>query len=134
MIYRSYLHISNLTNEHSLWTQGISFYKDELNTLHNRLNEFPEDLKTAGIADQITQYKTEFDTHEKSLETLKKDIDSNFNLIKEDIESKEMHVGNSTLAETDSLRDRYVQLEKAVNHTRHTFNRFFCDHVDVVLR
>ncbi len=128
------LHITNLSNEHSAWIRGIEFYTDEILRLKTRCTEIIEQMKSAPNHDQLEQYLDQFMTLEKDLYLLKNDILVNFNRIKVDLEMKEMHVGNSTLAETDSLRDRYILLEKTVNELRHAFNRFFCNHMDVVLR
>ncbi len=134
MAHRAHTHITNLSNEHSSWLRGIAFYKDELIILKDRLAEVSFENTAQEVKVEVEHYQNQFIIQEKNLDDLKNDIQANFRLIQEDLESKAMHVGNSTLAETDSLRNRYIQLEKMVNEMRHAFNRFFCDHMDVVLR
>jgi len=134
MAHRTHTHITNLSNEHSSWLRGIAFYNDELVILKERLAELSFENTAQEVKAEVEHYQNQFIIQEKNLNDLKTDIQSNFTLIGRDLEDKAMHVGNSTLAETDSLRGRYVQLEKIVNETRHAFNRFFCDHMDVVFK
>lgn len=133
MAHRTHTHVTNLSNEHSSWKRAIAFYNDELVILKKRLQEVSFENTSTDVKAEVEHYQNQFIIQEKNLQDLKTDIDYNFELIGKDLGEKAMHVGNSTMAETDSLRDRYIQLEKTVNELRHSFNRFFCDHMDVVL-
>jgi len=133
MAQRIHTHVTNLSNEHSSWLRGIAFYNDELSILKHRLAEVSFENTTQEVKAEVEHYQNQFIIQENNLRELKKDIDKNFELIGKDLEEKAMHVGNSTMAETDSLRERYVQLEKIVNELRHAFNRFFCDHMETAV-
>ncbi len=134
MAHRAHTHVTNLSNEHSAWMRGIEFYNHELGILKERLAEVSFEHTAQEIKAEVEHYQNQFIIQEKNLNDLKNDTQTNFKLIGEDLENRAMHVGNSTMAETDSLRGRYVQLESTVNELRHAFNRFFCDHMDVVLK
>lgn len=130
MAHIKYNHVSNLRSEHTSWLRGLEFYHNELITLKDRLKEVTdENLKQEETQSALGNYKKTFERQSNDLNNLKADILNNYDLIREDLETKGMHVGNSTLAETDSLRNRYIGLEKEVNDMRHNFNRFFCDHM-----
>lgn len=131
MAQRAHTHVTNLSNEHSSWLRGIAFYNDELRILKHRLAEVSFENTVQEVKAEVEHYQNQFIIQEKNLLELKTSIDKNFALIGKDLEEKAMHVSNSTMAETDSLRERYIQLEKIVNEVRHEFNRFFCDHMEL---
>ena len=109
--------ISHISAEHSSWLRGISFYQDEIRITKNRLDE---------LKDQSTgnQYQNRLEEHEVDLHALHEAIEKHVHHLEHDVETRGDWVTNSSMAEHDSMRERYVKLEKSINTLRHEFNAF----------
>jgi hypothetical protein len=134
MSHRESTYITHLSNEHSSWTRGIAFYRDEIKILIERLDALSCNKSSTACSTLIEEYRKQITDHQHIWESLEKDIQSNYKLIESDIEIKDMHISNSTMAQADSLRNRYIMAENDFNAFRHAFNRFLCDNMDVVLK
>lgn len=134
MPHSNYTYITHMSNEHSSWMRGIAFYRDEIKILLERLNELTTDKTCKAGADQIEQYHNQILNYQNTMAELEQDIQANFKLIESDLEKRELHVSNSAMAQADSLRNRYIEVEKSFNEFRHAFNRFLCDNMEVVLK
>lgn len=109
--------ISHISAEHSAWLRGILFYQDEIRIMKNRLDE---------LKDQSTgnQFQNRVEEHEIDLHALHEAIVKHVHHLEHDVETRVNWVTNSSMAEHDSMRERYVNLEKSINTLRHEFNAF----------
>jgi len=117
-------HISHVSAEHSSWLRGIEFYNDEIRIMKHRLEEVS--VKNTGLEVKIDveHYQNQFMLQETNLNHLKHDINNHFKHMENDVEVHAQHLANSTIAEHDAMRDKYMTLEKIINELRHEFNRF----------
>lgn len=127
-------HITNLSNEHSSWLRGIAFYRDEIRILFDRLNAFIGESTSTHFSTKMEEYRNKIGDLQNGLQSLEKDIQSNFDLIGNDLAKKEMYVSNSAMAQADWLRNEYIATEKSFNAFRHDFNRFLCDNLEISLK
>ncbi len=120
-------HISHVGAEHSSWLRGIEFYNDELAILKSRLQEVSYKNTKEDAKKQVDHFQNQFLVQETNLNRLEHEINAHFKNMKSDIDTHAQHLGNSTIAEHDALRDRYIVQEKIINELRHEFNRFLCE-------
>jgi hypothetical protein len=118
-------HVSHIGVEHSDWLRGIAFYLDEIKILEHRLSELSQFMENGDSKIQVEHFQNVFIVHRTNLETLEKDIQTNIDHIQRDVEQKANHLSNSTMAEHDAMRDRYIYMIKALQEVRHEFGRFF---------
>lgn len=109
--------IAQITAEHSSWLRGISFYRDEIRILKHRLAELSD--QQAGA-----EFKSRISARENDLLDLTEAIEKHVKHLESDFISRESWVTNSSMAEHDVMRDRYVSAEKSMNTLRHEFNSF----------
>ncbi|MBL0316998.1 MAG: hypothetical protein IPP69_15030 [Flavobacteriales bacterium] len=117
-------HISHMSAEHSSWLRGIDFYNDELKIMQHRLQEVSSKYTNPEVKSQVEHYQNQFMVQESNLNHLKHEINNHFKHMEIDVEVHAQHLGNSTLAEHDKMRDKYITEEKIINELRHEFNRF----------
>lgn len=117
-------HISNVSAEHSSWLRGLDFYKDELSIQRHRLAEISQKNTASEIKSQVEHYQNQFIVQEQALDQLKSDIGKHVQHMESDVDTHAQHLSNSTLAEHDKMRDRFVMFEKLFNEMRHEYNRF----------
>lgn len=124
MATQTLYHISHVSNEHSDWLRAIDFYKEELTILENRLAEISQKYTREEVKSDVEHYQNQFIIQRANLEDLAKDIRKHEVHMSDDAQRKAQHLSNITLAEHDSMRDRFENLEKFINELRHNFNRF----------
>ena len=118
-------HVSHIGVEHNDWLRGIAFYLDEIKILEHRLSELSQFLENGESKIQVEHFQNVFIVHRDNLERLQSDIQTNLQHIEHDVDQMANHLSNRTMAEHDAMRDRYVQLIKALQEVRHDFGRFF---------
>lgn len=117
-------HISHLGAEHASWLRGIEFYNDELRIMKHRLEEISGKYTSEEVKKQVEHYQNQFMVQESNLNHLKHDVKNHFVHIENDDAEHAHHLSNTTIAEHDTLRDKYMMQEKTINDLRHEFNRF----------
>ncbi|MFM1998142.1 MAG: hypothetical protein RL204_89 [Bacteroidota bacterium] len=119
-------HISHVTAEYADWMRAISFYQDEIKILKNRLSEVSQRYTNTDVKVEVEHFQNQFIIQNNNLEDLLKDIKTHESHMSADAEKLAQHLSNHTLAEHDSMRDRFTNLEKVITSLRHDFNKFLC--------
>ena len=119
-------HISHVSAEYADWMRAISFYQDEIKILKNRLSEVSQRYTKTDVKVEVEHYQNQFIIQNNNLEDLLKAIKAHETRMSADIEKLAQHLSNHTLAEHDSMRDRFTTLEKVIAMLRHEFNKFLC--------
>lgn len=117
--------IKHLTNEHNDWLRGLSFYKDELQILKNRLTEVAGKNTGSEAANMMNHYENQVTLQTTNIDTLRHDININLETIAAQLNDNTPGYIDTKLVEKHNLlRDSYFTQEKLVNELRHEFNRF----------
>jgi len=114
-------HIKNLNND---CLRGITFYKEELRVLQERLEEIAADNTAHEVQEKVEHFQNQFIIHEDQLNELKHDIHANDEAIEAELLHTETQVTDSTAAQHTRIRERYLTEEKIFNDLRHEFNHF----------
>lgn len=124
MAQHTLYHVSHVSNEHSDWLRGIDFYKDELHILENRLSEVSQKWTKSEVKADVEHYQNQFIIQKANLSDLQNSIKQHEVHMSDDVQNKAQHLSNNTLAEHDSMRERYQILERTLVDLRHDFNKF----------
>jgi len=117
-------HVDRMADEHSEWHRGIAFYTQELDFMRNRLAVVSSKYTRIEVKAEVESYQNQFIVQRDNLDRLKHDIGSHESNLNRDSQELHDHVGNTTLAAHDVIRDRYDELETTINQLRQEFNRF----------
>jgi hypothetical protein len=124
MSHAVHTHISHLSLEHNTWLRGVEFYMDELKVQTHRLEEVSSRYTSPEVKSQVEHYENQFKIQKLNLQELRHDVNEHVKHISDDTVKYAQHLSNTTLAEHDAMRDRFVTLEKIINEIRHDFYRF----------
>ncbi len=117
--------IKHLTNEHNDWLRGLSFYKDELQILKNRLTEVASKNTGSDAVNMMNHYENQVTLQTTNIDTLRHDINSNLETIVAQLnDNTPGYIDTQLVDKHNTLRDNYFTQEKVVNELRHEFNRF----------
>lgn len=117
--------IKHLTNEHNDWLRGLSFYKDELQILKNRLTEVGGKNTGSEAVNMMNHYENQVALQATNIDTLRHSINSNLEMIVVQLnDNTPGYIDQELVNKHNQLRDDYFSQEKVVNELRHEFNRF----------
>ena len=126
MATQTLYHISHITSEYADWLRAISFYKEEISILKNRLAEVSFKNSKPEVKADVEHYQNQFILQNDNLDVLAHDVREHEKHMSADAERLAQHLSNHTLAEHDNMRERYQVLEKIITDLRHDFNKFLC--------
>lgn len=121
MHYEKYQTHQNLNND---VLRGITFYKQELSILQERLEEIAKDNTADEVQENVEHFQNQLIIHENQLNQLRHDIRANDEAIEAELLATETFVSDSTAEEHARIQTRYLDEEKVFNDLRHEFNRF----------
>lgn len=124
MAMHTLYHVSRMSSEHSDWLRALTFYKEELDLLKGRLAEVSMKYTRTEVKAEVEHFQNQFVIQRNNIDELSHDLHEHEKHISRDVQEMAQHLANHTLAEHDSLRDRYFALEKRINELRYEYNRF----------
>ncbi|SEP41589.1 hypothetical protein SAMN05428947_115108 [Mucilaginibacter sp. OK283] len=113
-------HIKNLNND---GLRGISFYKQELGIMQERLQEIAADNTAREVQEKVEHFQNQFLIHGNYLDELKHDIHGNDQDIEAELLRTGTTVSESVATEHTRIHERYLNEERMFNDLRHEFNR-----------
>lgn len=120
----SMTNVSRLTTEHSDWLRGLSFYKDELGIMKERLTEIAGKNTGDEASSNAEHFENQFKIQLTNVDTLSHDINAMMQKAAEEAEKSAGHIEEGMLKENDALRERYISEEKALHDLRYEFMRY----------
>ncbi|MES2265111.1 MAG: hypothetical protein V4520_00030 [Bacteroidota bacterium] len=114
-------HIKNLNNDA---LRGITFYKQELTILQERLEEVAADNTAREVQEKVDHFQNQFLIHGNYLDQLKHDINANDRRFEAELLQTGTQVPETLATEHTLIHERYLNEERIFNELRHEFNRF----------
>jgi predicted nuclease with TOPRIM domain len=117
-------HLSELHQEHLTWIKSLEFYKDELQTLNNRLGELVTANSDNAIRAQIEHFQNQFIRQNEVIDELKHDIKASENEIIANISNNPVASDHRSAPDHTELRDRFETFEKIYSELKNEFQAF----------
>lgn len=116
--------IKHVNNEHNDWLRALSFYKDELSVLKNRLTEVASKNNGKEVEILMNHYENQIKLQTTNIDTLRHSINEVLNQMAAQAKDSAGYMDEKLLAEHNKLREKYIVEETIVNALRHEFNAF----------
>ncbi|HET9746685.1 MAG TPA: hypothetical protein VFP97_13300 [Chitinophagaceae bacterium] len=120
----SYVNILKAGTDHTIWSKGLEFYKDEFDIMEKRLLAVSSKNTSEEARKGVEHFQNQFLIQEKNISDLKHEVRNYVKGLSNDAKDHDGHVDDRYLQQTISLRDRYEQLELIMNSLRREFNEF----------
>lgn len=120
----SYVNILKAGTDHTIWSKGLEFYKDEFDIMEKRLLAVSSKNSSEEARKGVEHFQNQFLIQEKNISDLKHDVRNYVKALSNDAKDHGGDVDDRYLQQTISLRDRYEQLELIMNSLRREFNEF----------
>jgi hypothetical protein len=117
--------ITHISNEHNDWLRSLSFYKQELNILKERLTEIAGKNTDHSLGPIIEHYQNQFEIQLSNISLLYHSINKNVHDIASEVKQNiASFIDNRLVEQHYKLKEMYNSEEKTIGELRHTFNRF----------
>lgn len=113
--------------EHSQWLNKLSFYKDEISIMQNRLEEIAQKNNSKEIRMQIEHFQNQFIIQQSNIDKLKHHIKEDEKKLKANILKNETAVDHRKIEDHKEERDEIESFEFNFNKLRKEFNKFLSD-------
>jgi hypothetical protein len=120
----SYVNILRAGTDHTIWSKGLEFYRDELELMTKRLLDIAVKNTGEEASKGVEHFQNQFIIQKKNISDLKHQVNSYVKGLSNDAKNHSGHVDAIFITQGDSLRERYEQLEQIMNSLRHEFNQF----------
>lgn len=114
-------HISNLNND---CLRGLTFYKQELSILQERLEEIAGKNTGSETTMGVEHFQNQFLIHANEMDQLLYRIRKNDKELETEIKTTAIYVQEETAVQHEQIHEAYHTEEKSFNELRQEFNRF----------
>lgn len=116
--------VTALHHQHTDWLRELSFYKDEIAILTNRLEEIAKANTSMEVSQQVEHFQNRFILLRDQVDVLSHDVKQEENAVLEIAAEKPEHIHQRIVETDDKLLERVQYLAKSLGETRYEFNAF----------
>src|ERR1700761_7446822 len=111
--------IKHLNNNHTDWLRSLSFYKQELHVLDNRLEEIAGKNSDQDMMKEVEHFQNQFQIQQSNIGLLSRDIQTNIGIIAKELQQDNgSYIDNGLVKQHDDLDIRFQDEERTVNALR----------------
>jgi hypothetical protein len=122
-------HVSRMSHEHRDWLRALTFYKQEISILQQRLSQISILYSNEDVKSEVEHFQNVFVIQNNNIDNMTAQLKQHESHMNSDVLAHAQHLTKETLDEHESLRDAYIILEKTINEHRHEFNRFLAKYM-----
>lgn len=117
-------HLDVLHFEHEAWVKQLAFYKDELKTYTNRLEDIVKRYTGRGVMQELEQYQNQFIRQNEVIDILTHDINAHEQVLVNSVKQNPVASDHRLFNDHDELRDRMATFLKIYNELKVNFMRY----------
>lgn len=116
--------IYEMHQEHADWLNKLSFYKDELEIMKNRLAEIAPKYTSNDILAQVEHFQNQFIIQAEQLDILKHNINEHEEYLQQRLNENQVAADHQTSSDSPQIRESVASFERIYNGLRQEFNQF----------
>ncbi|MBK6936053.1 MAG: hypothetical protein IPH18_03590 [Chitinophagaceae bacterium] len=120
----SYTPVNRIGTDHTIWVNGLIFYKDEIKMMEARLTEVASKNTTFEASQDIEHFQNQFILQRNNIDELKHDVNIYVGNLAKGNRENEGRVESEMLGEKLELHERYEGIEKVMKELRDDFKEF----------
>lgn len=117
-------HLDVLHFEHEAWVKQLAFYKDELKTYQNRLEEIVKRYNGRGVMQELEKFQNQFIRQNEVFDILTHDINAHEQILVNSVKENPVASDHRLFDDHDGLRDRMATFLKLYNELKSQFMRY----------
>lgn len=120
----SYTNITNIGTQHTDAARGLSFYKEEINILEERLFEVASKNNSFEARQGIEHFQNQFVIQHNNIHDLRHKFEKHETNMAADANAHQGRINQFYVEEEQALMNEYKNLEKIIKELRREFNLF----------
>ncbi|MCB9251009.1 MAG: hypothetical protein H6605_00945 [Flavobacteriales bacterium] len=116
--------IYTLHHEHQEWLKKLSFYKDDLKVMQNRVEEVAKNYTSQDFQAMVDHYLNQFLIQGERINSLKHEIKNYEHLIQNSVLDNSTAVDHRTLPDHEAQREKMVRFEEIFAELREDLMNF----------
>ncbi len=116
--------IFEMHQEHAEWLNKLSFYKDELSIMKNRLGEIAQKNTSGDVLAQVEHFQNQFIVQAEQLDILKHHINEHEEYLQQRLNENQVAADHKTSSDSPQIRESVESFERIFNGLRQEFNQF----------
>lgn len=117
-------HLDVLHFEHDKWVKQLKFYKDELKTYNNRLEDIAKRYNGRGVMAELEKFQNKFIRENEVIDILIHDINQHENILVKSVKENPVASDHRLFDDHGGLRDRMEIFLKIYNELKPQFMRY----------
>lgn len=118
------VHMDVLHFEHEAWGKQLAFYKDELKTYQNRLEDIVKTNNSKESMQQLEQFQNQFIRQNEVIDILAHDINSHEHVLIKNVKDNPVASDHRLFENHDEFRERMTTFTKIYNELKPDFMRY----------
>lgn len=120
----SYTPVNRIGTDHTIWVNGLIFYKDEIKMMEARLTEVASKKSSFEASQDIEHFQNQFILQRNNIDELKHDVNIYVSKLAKDTKEGMGQAEGEMLGEKLELHERYEGIEKVMKELRDDFKEF----------
>lgn len=116
--------IYDLHEEHKTWLNNLSFYKDEIKVMQNRISEIAAKNTGSEVLKQVEHFQNQLIIQKNNIDELNHSIKDHENYLENRVNENPTAVDHRTVNDHPKMRDSYNGFDKVFNDLRKELNTF----------
>ncbi len=104
--------IYDLHHEHQEWLNKLSFYKDDLKVMQNRIEEVAKNYTSKEFQAMVDHYQNQFLIQGERINQLKHEIKSNETVLQNNVKANATAVDHRTMPDHSEQREKMDRFEE----------------------
>jgi hypothetical protein len=122
-------HATELHEEHVIWLNKMSFYKDELKVMNSRLEEIAAKNSSKEVLSQVEHFQNQFIVQNENIDVIKHSVNEHESFIQREITLAPTANQHQLFADSPQIREKVDTFEKNFNQLRQEYNKFLSKHM-----
>lgn len=116
--------IFEMHQEHAEWLNKLSFYKDELSIMRNRLAEIAQKNTSGDVLAQVEHFQNQFIVQAEQLDIVKHNINEHEEYLQQRLNENQVAADRQSSSDHPQIRESMDSFERIFNGLRQEFNQF----------
>ncbi|SFC97232.1 hypothetical protein SAMN05421780_11532 [Flexibacter flexilis DSM 6793] len=123
------VHISDLHHEHKLWSNELTFQKEEIKIFKNWLAEISQKNTATDIKMKVEHFQNQFILHNEVLDTFLHDIKVHEQELEKFAQENEIAASHARFTDHANFRDRVETQHSLYSALKHEFKAFTSEYL-----
>ncbi len=121
---QKHVHIADLHNDHKLWLNSLSFYKEEITILEHRMEEIAQRNTGTDVMAELEHFQNQYIRQREVIDELRHELKQHENQLEKEVREHPIAVDHRLFADHTEHREEMATFEKLYRELKHEFTQW----------